>query len=203
MLQISPQLQALLSKPHTFAHLLTIDLATPLYLTDDTTNIEYNGQTYLAGIWQSAPDIETKAAPKIENQTFAFNAADNSIFSLFESNAMVHRAVTFSRLYFDQHNQPLEAVTLWRGWTSAKSIATTPKKSTLTLTAASIWSNFGATAGRFTNDKSNRRHFPDDAGFEFCGQLITDLPWGKEGEKTAQRGSYSGRNNRNSRYEAP
>ena len=62
--------------------------------------------------------------------------------------------------------------------TGSNSILDTDK-ATISLICTSHFSDFSRIAGRRTNEGSQQRLFPSDRGFEFAGQTIQDIKWGR------------------------
>ena len=52
-------------------------------------------------------------------------------------------------------------------------------KGELSLICTSHLSDFSRIAGRRTNEGSQQRLFPNDRGFEFAGQTVQDIKWGR------------------------
>ena len=51
--------------------------------------------------------------------------------------------------------------------------------STLEWFCSNHWSDFESKNGRISNSESQQKHFPNDLGFEFIGQSINDIKWGR------------------------
>ena len=52
-------------------------------------------------------------------------------------------------------------------------------KAVISLICTSHFSDFSRIAGRRTNEGSQQRFFSSDRGFEFAGQTVQDIKWGR------------------------
>ncbi|TMP51482.1 DUF2163 domain-containing protein [Pseudoalteromonas sp. S1688] len=188
MIDLPSELVAILSGPHTTAHLLTIDLDTPLNLTSSGAHLEYGGVEYRAGYWQAKASIKQQSSPKIGEINIDLDSVDSAITALFFASNWLNAPVTISKVWFNDSNQILFKTVIWRGLLNGKSGEESEKKATMKLKAASIWADFEAARGRKTNLKSQQVFYPNDNGFEFSGLVITDIPWGRKGTSSFSSG---------------
>lgn len=195
MINLPDELVTILSKPHTTAHFLTIDLDTPLHLTSAGAHIAYGGVEYRAGVWDAKVSMKQQSSPKIGEISLVLNSVDSAITALFFTSKWLNAPVTISKVWFNDAGQVAFKTTLWKGLLSGKNGEESATTAKLTLKAASIWADFEAARGRKTNLKSQQLFFPTCFGMEFSGTVITDIPWGREGAATVTTSSGT-RNNR-------
>ncbi|MBD1583504.1 hypothetical protein [Pseudoalteromonas sp. S16_S37] len=189
MINLSSKLKKALESGHSYAHLLHIDFpSSGLRFTDAGYDVQAHGATYKSGVWSKAPDIEVMGEPKIGEITIKLHANNSDISAIFFNSNWLNLPVSIYRIYFDNDMTLVGDVKIWDGLLSGKSGRESQKEASLDLKAASIWADFEAASGRKTNDESQKLHFPDDNGFEFCGVLIKDIPWGKKGATPAPLG---------------
>lgn len=188
MINLPQALIDILSKPHTTAQFLTIELDTDLNLTNAGAHIIYGGVEYRAGFWQATASIKQQSSPKIGEVSLNLHTVDSAITALFFTSNWLNAPVTISKVWFNEQNQPIYKITTWRGLLTGKSGEEDTNDAKMTLKAASIWADFEASRGRKTNLKSQQIHYPDDMGLEFSGTVITNIPWGRAGTSPLSSG---------------
>jgi hypothetical protein len=188
----------LLDSPHKFAHLLTITLSdTTLNFTDAPHDVVHHAVKYLPGFWTSAPRIRLSSEPKIDEISIQLNAQSKDLNALFNNQKWLNQSVEIRRVYFHADHRVAGSISLFKGILTEKSGSESPKKATLDFKAASMWADYAASRGRKTNQDSQHAFYPNDNGFEFSGQVITDIPWGREGKTPARTGGGGGSSRRN------
>lgn len=181
MIDLPAELIAILSKPHTTAHMLSIELSPVLNLTNAGAHINHGGIEYRAGYWKNNASIEQQSSPKIGEVKLELASVDSTITALFFTQNWLNVPVTISKAWFNDAGQVAFKVVVWRGMLSGKEGEEGKNEAKLTLKAASIWADFSASRGRKTNLKSQQLFQPYCRGMEFSGTIITDIPWGRAG----------------------
>ncbi|MBB1307299.1 hypothetical protein [Pseudoalteromonas sp. SR43-5] len=194
MIDLPAELIAILSGPHTTAQLISIDLETPLNLTNAGAHINYGGVEYRAGFWQAKASITQQSSPKIGEINIDLNTIDSAITALFFASNWLNAPVTISKVWFNEQNQPVYKTITWRGLLTGKTGEEDKNDAKITLKAASVWADFEASRGRKTNLKSQQVYYPNDRGMEFSGTVITDIPWGREGSSPLSTSGGGGAN---------
>ncbi|WP_149983272.1 hypothetical protein [Pseudoalteromonas rhizosphaerae] len=186
MINLNPQLKALLQQPHETALLLTIHFTTPLHLTNCGASLTYGGAEYVSGFWSgNGVSIEQQGSPKIGEVPITLTATDSAITALFFTENWLNIPVTIKKAWFNNQGKVAGAATLFKGNLVDKGGEESTNAAKLTLKAASVWADFEAARGRKTNLKSQQIYYPTDMGLEFSGTVITDIPWGREGSTPA------------------
>lgn len=188
MINLSDELVAILSAPHTTAQLLTIELDTNLNLTNAGAHLTFGGVEYRAGFWQAKASIQQQSSPKIGEVSLNLNSVDSAITALFFTSNWLNAPVTISKVWFNAEHQPVYKNITWRGLLTGKTGEEDKPAAKMTLKAASIWADFEAARGRKTNLKSQQIFYPNDMGLEFSGTVITDIPWGRAGTSPLSSG---------------
>ncbi|OOZ41674.1 hypothetical protein BOW53_03065 [Solemya pervernicosa gill symbiont] len=152
-------------------------------LTDTYKDIVHNGNTYLAnGLLLNIGDITEELELTNNSLKITLTAVQQDVLALLLSGDYHNRAVIIHRgLLDDGELLVVDPVSVFRGQIDDFRFEEDPRAGTATisLTVAGEWSDFERVAGRRTNDADTQSFFPGDRGFEFAGQTINDLKWGR------------------------
>ena len=163
------------------AHLLMIDLAQPIYLSDYSNSITYGGITYEAGghLLSMAAISETSDV-RVGSISLNLSGVMQSNISLFLTTETTDRRVVLSRVAIDVDGSVIgNPITVYDGRLTGFNIQEDGDSSELVLTIASHWADWESKAGRKTNDNSQRMFFSSDSGMAFSGLITNDLKWGR------------------------
>ncbi|WP_440055512.1 baseplate hub domain-containing protein [Pseudoalteromonas sp. T1lg65] len=187
---MSSQLANALSGDYQFCHLLDIEFDWgTLALTDADENIDYNGKTYLAGVFKSFGSVKHSNGIRIGDLKLNFNALDPSVVALGLNERWMNRRVELSKL-ISTHRGIAGRLSLYKGLISKMDMNTS---GSMSYTVSSIWADFEKSAGRQTNTASHQKYFSQTDPFKYTPLLTDAVPWGKEGNGSVKSRSGSGR----------
>tara|TARA_R110002074_G_scaffold96910_2_gene210447 strand:- start:2841 stop:3395 length:555 start_codon:yes stop_codon:yes gene_type:complete len=165
----------------TMAHLLKLDFATPVYLTDAPHDIVHGGITYDAGGHLIGLGAITESSDiKLSSLNLTLSGVNQTYISILLNQAYVDKQVVINRIFLNASATIIgNPVMIYEGRMQAFSIKDDKNSSTISLTAASHWADFNKVAGRTTNEESQRAAGFNGSGFRFAAKLIKDIKWGR------------------------
>ena len=163
------------------AHLVSIDFATTLYLTDFAYDIVYASNTYNSSSHLlSMADVNETADAQIGTFTINLSGVDQAFISILLSESNIDREVIISRAILNSSGAIIGTpIPLYNGRVDGFSIKDDNTTSQINLSTASHWSDFEKESGRRTNYNSQQIFFPGDKGFEFASSAVKDIKWGR------------------------
>lgn len=180
-------------------HLLELHFSTPLYLTDNFYNIDYdsvtapdNGtNTYsAAGQLLAFGTVSETTQIKVNSISVSISGVDTSDISDIVHGDVFNKRVVIYRTFLDDNNafQTNRTFIMFDGNIRNFSASEGVEQSTISLNVASHWANFQATKGRRTNKSSqaftkqygSTNTFVNDTGFDFSSTQVRDIRWGAE-----------------------
>lgn len=193
MISLSPELKQLLRGPHTTALLLTVHFSTPFRATNSGASLKHNGATFVSGFWSDdGIRTEQQGSPKVGEVPINLNAIDSAISALFFSEKWLNTPVTVEKAWLNTAGKIAFTQVIYKGLIAEKGGEESEKTASIALKSASIWADFEAARGRKATHKSQQLYYPNDMGMEFSGTVITDIPWGREGNSPAVTSSGRG-----------
>jgi len=161
--------------------LVYINVSTGFRFTDHYKDITYDSNTYSASsLFTKLTSVTESAEVEVSNITLSFSGADQTIISLFLSNAYMEKeAEVYKALLDTSENVISDPFLLFKGRIESFSIDESINQSNANIVVASHWSDFSKIEGRKTNTGSQQLHFSADLGFEFASQTVQDIKWGR------------------------
>jgi len=189
------------------AHLVKLDLDTPIYVTDYGTNVTYDSNEYLAsGHLLAVDNIKETSDLRVGTTSIDLSAVEQSYVSAFLTGDYMSRGMTIylaiittapepdvytlsldygSDTYgyadADAVFSPIQGtpIELFTGQIVGFSLEDGGSSSVLTVEAASHWKDFQKVAGRRTTPNSQKRFFATDEGMEFAVEQNREVVWGR------------------------
>ncbi len=165
----------------TMAHLVFIDFATPVFITDCAHDLTSNGNTYQAGghLVNVSPANENSDL-RVGMLTITLSGVNQAYISILLNQSYVNRQASISRVFLDDSGQIIGSpVLLYDGRLDSFTVNDSKNASQISLVVASHWADFERRSGRRTNVNSQKLFFPADKGFSHAAQMIRDLKWGR------------------------
>ena len=162
-------------------NLVYINVGSGYRFTDHYKDITYDSNTYSASsLFTKLTSVTESAEVEVSNITLSFSGADQTIISLFLSNAYMEKeAEVYKALLDTSENVISDPFLLFKGRIESFSIDESINQSNANIVVASHWSDFSKIEGRKTNTGSQQLHFSADLGFEFASQTVQDIKWGR------------------------
>jgi len=163
------------------AHLVKIDFATAVYLTDHAHDISHSSITYEAGghLLGIAAINETSEI-RVGSVSLKLSGVQQAQIATLLSGNYIDRQVTIKRVVLDSVGAIIgDPILIYDGRISHFSITDGDDSSEIDLTVASHWADFELKAGRKTNDSSQQMYFSGDKGMAFSGLMTKDIKWGR------------------------
>ena len=162
-------------------NLVYINVGSGYRFTDHYKDITYDSNTYSASsLFTKLTSVTESAEVEVSNITLSFSGADQTIISLFLSNAYIEKeAEVYKALLDTSENVISDPFLLFKGRIESFSIDESINQSNANIVVASHWSDFSKIEGRKTNTGSQQLHFSADLGFEFASQTVQDIKWGR------------------------
>ena len=158
--------------------LVEILFPTPQRITNHYKDISHNSNTYSAsGHLLSITNKAENAEINVSNFTINLSAVDSAFTSIILNNNVANDIVTIDIGLLNSTDALIDTYNYDKGYIESFRIDT--KQATISLICTSHFSDFSRVAGRKTNEGSQQRLFPTDRGFEFAGQTVQDIKWGR------------------------
>lgn len=176
------------ARSYICAELVEFGLTTPLFFTTaqfdvvTSTDTSSGTQTYLAqGNFMSFSSVTETEELRINNVSVNFSGATSTFVNVALSDNYLHRTIRIYKIWFDKSTMAaIDApLLIYNGTVTGASVADTEMESTVSFVTANQFYDFERTAGRRTNNGSQRRFFPGDAGMIYSTTDIRDINWGR------------------------
>jgi hypothetical protein len=164
-----------------FCYLIKLGFDTPLYYTDNKTNVEYEGNTYISGKILSIGSSKQSSKPQVNQIEVEFDAVEQSLLSVIQNGAYVHRKIQIFRAYLNDDGSIVGALLHNSGRLESQSQKHNSSTSILKLQGSTNWANHEQISAIRCNVESQQRFYPNDYGYELAALITEDQPWGKKG----------------------
>jgi len=163
------------------AHLLHINFATPIYLTESLYSITYGGNTYSSSShFMSISDISEASDIQLGSVSIGLSGVSQEYIAILLGQTYIDRRVVISRVVLSNANTIIgNPIVIYDGRIQSFSIKDSTNSSNINLIASSHWADFEKKSNRRTNSNSQKIHFSADKGFEFAPNTMRDLKWGR------------------------
>lgn len=165
----------------TMCHLIKMSLSTVQYMTDAAFNIDYDGNTYTSSDYLlSFGSVDESSDVRVGSLSIELSAVGQSFTSAFLSNPYIGKQVIIYRAFLDSSGSIIGVpVVIYDGRIDGFDLNEGQEESVINVSVASHWSDFEKKAGRYTNTNSQSLFFTGDDGFEFAGNTVKDIKWGR------------------------
>ena len=166
-------------------HLIHLNFATPVYLTDCsfalTSSISGSSRTYTAsGHILGIGSAQEGSTPIKNSLNLTLSGVDQTYISVALNENIINDNVYIYRGFLDSNLALIsDPFLLFYGTIDEYKIADNTDIASLILTITSHWGNFSKTSGRVTTDNSQQRFFSGDKGMEFSALTVKDIRWGR------------------------
>ena len=167
-------------------HLIDINFATPLFITDCgfalTSDVSGTSRTYTAsGHILGIGNTQEGSTPIKNSFNLTLSGVDQSFVSIALNENIINATVQLYRAFLNSSNAIIsDPFLLFDGFIDQYSIDADTTTSLIGLNITSHWGNFEKVSGRRTSDTSQQRFFSGDKGFEFSALTVQDIRWGRE-----------------------
>ena len=163
------------------AHLLTIDFATPSYMTDYRHDLVDNSITYIASDYLLAMgDVSESNEIQVGSINIELSGVGNAYISTLLLENYIDRKVNIQRVLLTDTGATIGTpFTLYEGRIEGFNIQDSDSDSIVSIAVASHWADFERINGRRTNSNSQEAAFTGDTGMEFASAIIKDIKWGR------------------------
>jgi len=168
-----------------YVHLVHLNFATPLYITDCsfalTSSISGSSRTYTAsGHLLGISNVQESVAPMKNTLSIVLSGVDQSYIAIALGENIINDGVQIYKAFLDSSNAIIaDPFLIYDGTIDEYIIGDDTNTSQITLNVTSHWGQFQKVNGRRTSDTSQQRHFASDKGFEFSALTIKDIRWGR------------------------
>lgn len=173
---------ALATDGFRMAHLIYLDIASGLYLTDYASDISYDSQT-----WQATAYLVEVGSPsesrdlRVNQLGVQFSGVGQAYQSIFQSNNWMNKQGKVFKLVMNDSGAIVGApllvfdgqITNWQFQESAGN-------SKVQVSLSSHWADFEKKQGRLTNNSSQQFYFATDVGFQYAAHTVRDIKWGRK-----------------------
>ena len=164
-----------------YIYVVTLNLDTPVYLTDCHRNYDYNGHNFIAGKLKIDQSVVQRSTPSANDFSIQISAVDNIILPAIVGSDYKGRQCLVERLELNS-NESVKSTEVWLdGDLNKYNYINNLKDSILKLSVSSIF-------GAFESVKSV------DLGVQFADTINVDqtLYWGKSAPKVTINGGAGG-----------
>ena len=166
-------------------HLIHLNFATPLYLTDCgfalTSSISGSSRTYTSsGHLLGISNVQEGTEPIKNSLNISLSGVDQSYISIALNENIINSSVQIYKGFLNSSNALIaDPFLLYEGFIDQYSIEDDTNTAGIGLQVTSHWGNFEKVSGRNSSDVSQQRHFSGDKGFEFSALTVQDIRWGR------------------------
>ena len=167
-------------------HLIDINFATPLFITDCgfalTSDVSGTSRTYTAsGHILGIGNAQEGSTPIKNSFNLTLSGVDQSFISIALNENIINDTVQIYRGFLNSSNGLIaDPFLLFSGFVNAYSIEDDTTQAVIGLDITSHWGNFEKVSGRRTSNNSQQRFFSGDKGFEFSALTVQDIRWCRE-----------------------
>ncbi len=178
------------------AHLIEIGLPSQylgknaLYLTESPFSVSYDtatapdagANTYTSdGVLLGVSDSRESGTLNITTCNVTLSGLDANIRNITTIPGIVNQSMSFYRIFLDEDTYGIVDVPLllFKGKVSGYQHRDGEGESNITLTVKSNFADFDKTKGIRTNQGSMKKIDPNEFGFEFSHESVSDIKWGK------------------------
>jgi len=178
------------------AHLIEVGLPTTylsknaLYLTEAPFSISYDtdtapdsgANTYASdGVLLGVSEAKESGTLNITGCNITLSGLEPNIRNAVMKPGIVNQSVSFYRVFLDEDTYGLVDVPLllFKGKVSGYQHRDGEGESIITLAVKSNFADFEKTKGIRTNQGSLKKIDPNEYGFEFSHESVSDIKWGK------------------------
>ena len=167
-------------------HFVSVHLdAYILYMNDSYKTIDFGGNSYLpTGNLMGFSDIVETAELIVSSMTLSLSGVSQDWISLVLNEDYINREVKVYTGFLNRFTQELipDPFLIFDGRIDTPTLSENPDDGTsiVSVSATNAWVDFNRMTGRHSNNEEQQMLFPGDKGFEFAGDNITDLIWGKD-----------------------
>lgn len=187
---MSGAMLAALAQPSvTMCHLLDLELAEPVYLTDAAVRVTWSGRVYEPTALLSVSDVVEGMDMTLERATITLAGADQSVIAVLLLYEYLNRpGRLYTAVLTDDFSVIADPNVRIAGRLDSPSVTTDPESGTCTasIDIVSRWSPLGRKRGRYTNSASQSIYYPTDRGFDRVHDTEETIVWGKRGHRTRQ-----------------
>ena len=179
---------AISSTAFLYAELIEFQLATPLYMTTASYDIQTSTatssgtQVYLAqGKFLAYSGVRQSDELRVNNVAIQLSGSTDTFVNLVLQDQYLHRRIDIYRTWIDiATNSLIDSPSLvYSGTITGGDVLDNANNCEVTLTTSNEFYDFDKLAGRKTNQASQQRWYPFDNGMLFSTTAIADIKWGK------------------------
>jgi hypothetical protein len=163
------------------SHLVSLDLASTVYLTDAGHDISYDGNTYEASSHLlEIGSVNETSDVRVGTVNLTLSGVNQTFISAFLNASYIGAQALIYRVFLDVNGAIIGApILIYDGRIDGFDINESKTDSTINVQFASHWSDFEKKSGRYTNPNSQALFFTGDKGFDFAANIVKDLKWGR------------------------
>jgi hypothetical protein len=154
-----------------------------IYMTDSFKDISWNSKTYLAaGSFLTFSDINEQNAITVSDIDVQLSGVDRTFMVTILSENFIDRELIIRKGFLNTSSAVIvDPIIVYSGKMDQPTIVESGETCTVSVKVANLFVDFLKSNGRFTNNESQKLHFPNDNGFAYAYQIIKEVNWGKEG----------------------
>lgn len=152
----------------------------PIYLTDYSADVVYNGNTYLAtNDWLGISDIVETAALQIHSVTMQLSGIDQTYIALLMQQPYIDKPITIHRAFLNDGGQVAAAIQVYYGYISSWVIEDDNQATSIAVEVKSRFQDFDKRVGRRTNNAENQHYYPGDTSMSHADEGFREFHWGR------------------------
>lgn len=165
-----------------FAHLaalLKVEFGTPIYITDQTFQIPYGGNTYVpSSSLLDLADVKETTEVRVNQWSFTVSGTDSFWYAALLGGNITDIPVTYYLAILDSSRSVEDAIQLFTGSISGAKIQENANRSRIRVNCAGEWADYLRPSGCLTSPEDHEQYFPGDGDFfEFAQNPLSDRTW--------------------------
>lgn len=164
----------------SFEYAYLCKLPSGLYYTNHSTNLSYDGNTYLSnGLLMKFSDVTKDQAMKVGSYNLELSNVETTIANAYISTSF--RGYDAEILVAIMENGVIvgDPIIMYKGTVDTWAVQESRKSSSLQIKLTSHWASYNQKAGSYTNDSIHQQTHSGDDFFKYSHEDKDNIGWSK------------------------
>ena len=179
MISINASTQAALESDN-FEYAYLCELPSGLYYTNHSTDLNYDGNTYLSnGLLMKFANVTKDQAMKVGSYTLELSNVDTAISQAYLTTSFRGYEANIYIAIMSNGSIVGDPILIFRGTVDTWGVTEDTKSSSLQIKLTSHWASYNQKAGNYTNDSLHQQKHSGDDFFKYAHEDKENIGWGK------------------------